>query len=256
MLARQSPTPLYRQLEDRLREEVERGTRAAHAQLPSEREWVRALGISRITVRQALSELVQQGYLYTVPGKGFFVAERGPARELDALASFTTAARSRGEVPSSKVLEARLGRATPTLARELGIAAGAEVVELKRLRLANGVPMMVQESRLPHARCPGLLRRDLARLSLFALLHDEYGIRLRRAETTLTARLGDASERKWLQLEPPGVVLVAHQISYASDGLPIERTVAVMHPERHPLSLVQHEGGPEADHLTGAKTKR
>jgi GntR family transcriptional regulator len=242
MLARGSPKPLYRQLKDRLIKELEGGTRQAHSRLPSERDWVEKLGVSRITVRQALSELVQQGYLYTVPGKGFFVGERRPARELNPFLSFTTAARNRGEVPSSKVLEARIVRATSEVAHDLQIPPAAEVVVLKRLRLSNGVPMMVQRSLLPHARCPGLLDRDLETLSLFETLREAYGITLTRAETTINARLADATEKRALSLPPPGVVLVTDQLSASEDGKPVERALSVFHPALHPLSFVQANG--------------
>jgi GntR family transcriptional regulator len=243
MLARGSPKPLYRQLKDRLLRELELGTRAPHSQLPSEREWGKKLGISRITVRQALGELVQQGYLYTVPGKGFFVGEKKNARELNALLSFTATAEARGETPSSRVLEARVLRAKPTLAHDLKIPPGAEVVLLKRVRLTNGVPVMVQESLLPHARCPRILEKNLESLSLFAALQDEYHLVVVRAETTITARIADRAERKWLDLDEPGVVLVVDQLSFTADGQPAERTISVTHPERHPFFLVQEDGG-------------
>jgi GntR family transcriptional regulator len=243
MLARRSPKPLYRQLKDRLLRELEVGERQPHSQLPSEREWVKRLGVSRITVRQALSELVQQGYLYTVPGKGFFVGEKKKAHELNAFLSFTAASESRGETPSSKILEARIVRATVAMAHDLEIAPGAEVVRLKRLRLTSEIPVMVQESLLPHVRCPGLLDRDLTTLSLFAALQDDYHLTLVRAETTISARLADKTEKKALGLEDPGVVLVVDQLSYASDGLPVERTTSITHPDRHPLFLRQEDGG-------------
>jgi GntR family transcriptional regulator len=243
MLARRSPKPLYRQLKDRLLRELEVGTRQPHSQLPSEREWVKKLGVSRITVRQALMELVQQGHLYTVPGKGFFVGERKKAHELNAFLSFTAASESRGEIPSSKILEAKIIPASTTIAHDLGIGPGAEVVRLKRLRLTSDVPVMVQESLLPHARCPGLLDRDLATLSLFATLQDDYHLNLVRAETTISARLADKTEKKALGLEDPGVVLVVDQLSFASDGLPVERTTSITHPARHPLFLRQEDGG-------------
>jgi GntR family transcriptional regulator len=243
MLIRESPKPLYRQLQERLIRDLELGKRPPHSRLPSEREWVKKLGVSRITVRQALGELVHQGYLYTVPGKGFYVGERRNARELNAFLSFTASAEARGEEPSSRVLEAKVVRAAAALAHDLKIAAGAEVVVLTRLRLSNGVPMMIQRSLLPHARCPGLLTRDLTRLSLFATLRSSYGISLVRAETTISARIGDRRERRWLDLSGPGVVMVADQLSYDSDNVPVERTESVLHPDRHPLSLVQQDGG-------------
>jgi GntR family transcriptional regulator len=243
MLARRSPKPLYRQLKDRLLRELEVGARQPHSQLPSEREWVKKLGVSRITVRQALMELVQQGHLYTVPGKGFFVGERKKAHELNAFLSFTAASESRGEIPSSKILEAKIVPASTAIAHDLGIGPGAEVVRLKRLRLTSDVPVMVQESLLPHARCPGLLDRDLTTLSLFATLQDNYHLNLVRAETTISARLADKTEKKALGLEDPGVVLVVDQLSFASDGLPVERTTSITHPARHPLFLRQEDGG-------------
>jgi GntR family transcriptional regulator len=243
MLTRRSPLPLYRQFKERLLRDIESGTRPAHAQLPSEREWVKSLGVSRITVRQALSDLVQLGYLYSVPGKGFFVAERRQARELNAFLSFTAGARARGEEPASKLLGSGLLRADASLAQALAVAAGAEVVWVKRLRLANGIPMMVQEAQLAHARCPGLLQKDLSRQSLFELLRETYGVVLTRAETTITARLASEKERRWLELPGRGVVLVADQLSFTSDGSPIERALSIIHPERHPLSLVQRDGG-------------
>jgi len=242
MLTRESPKPLYRQLKDRLMRELELGKRAPHSRLPSEREWVKKLGISRITVRQALGELVQQGYLYTVPGKGFFVGDRPQARELNAFLSFTSATEARGEAPSSRVLEAKVARASAEIAHDLQIAPGAELVVLARLRLANGVPMMIQRSLLPHARCPGLLGRDLGGASLFQVLREAYGLSLVKAETTVGARVADRSERRLLGLADPGVVLVVDQITFTSDGLPVERAESVLHPERHPLSLVQQDG--------------
>jgi GntR family transcriptional regulator len=243
MLTRESPKPLYRQLQERLIKDLELGKRLPHSRLPSEREWVKKLGISRITVRQALGELVHQGYLYTVPGKGFFVGERRNARELNAFLSFTASAQSRGEEPASRVLEAKIVRAAAAIAHDLKIQVGSEVVVLMRLRLANGVPMMIQRSMLPHARCPGLLSRDLIRLSLFDTLRSAYNISLLRAETTISARIADRRERRWLDLSGPGVVMVADQISFDSNNAPVERTESVLHPERHPLSLVQQDGG-------------
>jgi GntR family transcriptional regulator len=243
MLSRGSPTPLYRQLKDRLILEVEAGSRPAHAPLPSEREWVKTLGVSRITVRQALSDLVRLGYLYSVPGKGFFVADRGEARALDTFSGFTAAAVARGEKPTSKVLSAKVVRANAAMAEALSVTRSAEVVLLKRLRLADGRPLMVQESWLPHALCPGLLKRDLTQASLFSLLAEEHGLRLVRAETIITARAADERERGWLALPRPGVVLVATQLSHVADGRPVEHTVSVMNPARHPLRLVQDERG-------------
>ncbi len=243
LLTRESPKPLYQQLKERILKDLALGKRPPHSRLPSEREWVRKLGVSRITVRQALSDLVQQGHLYTVPGKGIFVGEHSDARELNAFLSFTASVEARGEKPANRVIEAKLMRATAAIAHDLHVASGAEVVVLTRLRLANGLPMMIQRSMLPHARCPGLLDRDLEALSLYATLRQGYGLTLARAESTITARIADRSERKLLSLGESGVVLVVDQLTLAHDGEPVERAESIVHPERHPLSLVQQDNG-------------
>jgi GntR family transcriptional regulator len=241
-LAADSAVPLYRQLMKRIADEVEGGTRAPGSKLPSEREWAESLGVSRITIRQALSALVQRGYLYSVPGKGFFVSNRRDLHELNALLSFTAASRRRGEVPSSKVLEARLTPASAGVADQLGITPGSEVVLIKRLRRANDVPVMLQESWLPHAICPGILKLKLEDASLYDVLRDRYDIALKRAQTTITARAATREQVQKLRLKEP-VVLIAEQLTFNDSERPIERSVSSLHPERHPLFLVQDEGG-------------
>jgi GntR family transcriptional regulator len=204
---------------------------------------VEQFGVSRITVRQALSELVQEGYLYTQPAKGFFVAEQPQPYELNVLLSFTSVARERGLTSSSRVLEASIIPASPALAQQLLVPLGAEVASLARLRLIDGVPVRVEHVWLPHDRCPGILKHDMSQASLYAILRDEYGLVLTHAHTTIRARLASAQEREWLELADPDAVVTVDQLTYAQDGRPIELSLMVIHPRRYPLSLTQsHEG--------------
>ncbi len=242
MLTSDSATPLYRQLMERIGSDVESGKRVADSKLPSEREWAEELGVSRITIRQALSALVQQGVLYSVPGKGFFVAPQRTLFELNALLSFTSAIRKRGEVPTSKVLKSGIVPANTVMASHLRIAPGAEVAVINRVRLANEIPVMQQEIWLPHASCKGILGVDLETVSLYEILQSRYGLHFFRAETTVTARIATADEKNRLQLDEP-VVLVADQLSFMQDDRPIERSLSAIHPARHPLSLIQDENG-------------
>lgn len=245
MLTAESGTPLYRQLMRRIEAEVDSGQRAPNSKLPSEREWAESLGVSRITIRQALSALVAQGRLYSVPGKGFFVAERPALDESNALISFSAAVRKRGQVPSSKLLKAARVLATAAEGALFGLPAGTELAYLRRLRLAGGVPVMVQEAWLPHALVPDLLETSGSLSSLYEYLAAR-GLSARRARTTITARAASAEERRRLQLVEP-VVLVVDQLSFAPSGSgeprPIERCLSVVHPGRHPLSLVQDDTG-------------
>jgi GntR family transcriptional regulator len=239
VLSRGSAVPLYQQLKQHLLREIEAGVLQPHSRLPSERELVQELGVSRITVRQALGELIQQGYLYTAPGKGVYIAERPPAFELTTVRSFSDVTRIRGRRPGSRVLEATLVAASGSLARELLISPSAEVVSLTRLRLIDDVPVMIQHSWLPHARCPGLLDQDFTDRSLYAELRERYGIRPTRGDMTISARLASAQERAWLELSGAGVVLTQEQVAYTEDTRPAEFSLSVVNPERHPFSLSQ-----------------
>lgn len=243
LISRDSAVPLYQQIKQILLRDIEAGVLEPHTRLPSERKLVEQFGVSRITVRQALSELVQEGYLYTQPAKGFFVAEQTQPYELNVLLSFTSVAQERGLQPSSRVLEASIVPASDALARQLLVPLGSEVVSLVRLRLINGVPVHIEHVWLPHDRCPGILKYDLSQGSLYAILHDEYGLSLRHADTTIRARLASAQEREWLELADPDAVVTVDQLTYAQDGRPVELSLMVIHPRRYPLSMTQAENG-------------
>ena len=242
-LSRDSAVPLYQQIKQKLLEDIQSGVLEPNTRLPSERQLVEQFGVSRITVRQALSELVQEGYLYTQPAKGFFVAEQPQPYELNVLLSFTAVARERGLTPGSRVVEASVIPASQALARQLLVPLGAEVVSLVRLRLINDVPVRVEHVWLPHERCPGILKHDLSAGSLYAVLHDEYGLVLTHAHTTIRARLASAQEREWLGLADPDAVVTVDQLTYAQDGRPAELSLMVIHPRRYPLSLNQSQEG-------------
>ncbi len=242
-LLRESSVPLYQQLKQSILADILSGVLEPDSRLPSERQMVDQFEVSRITVRQALSELVQEGYLYTKPSKGFFVAKRARPYDLNVLQSFTSVALERGLVPDSRLLEAEIIPASLALSRQLLTPLGSEVVSLVRLRLINEVPVRVEQVWLPHARCPGILQTDLEHGSLYAILNDKFGLRMINAETTISARLASAQEREWLDLADPDAVVTVDQLTYAQDNRPIELSLMVIHPRRYPLRLIQCEGG-------------
>lgn len=241
-LSRDSAMPLYQQIKQRLLQDIQTGVLEPHAHLPSERQLVEQFDVSRITVRQALTELVQGGYLYTKPSKGFFVSEQTQPYDLNVLLSFTSAARERGLSPSSRILESSIIPATSALSRQLLIGLGSEVVSLVRLRLLNNVPVRIEHVWLPHANCPGILENNLEAGSLYALLSEKFDLLLIRAETSISARLASAQERNLLELANPDAVLTVDQLTYTHRDRPIELSLMVIHPRRYPLRLVQGEG--------------
>jgi GntR family transcriptional regulator len=141
--------------------------------------------------------------------------------ETQPLLSFSAEMARLGMKPSSRVLESKIVGASTIMARALGVEVGAQLAYLRRLRLADGDPMAIQESYLPHELCPGLLSHDLEG-SLFAVLMDVYGLALATCTRTFEATLGREEEASLLGLSLPAAVLVVEQIGFLGSGRVIE----------------------------------
>lgn len=218
------PEPLYLQLHDTLLRMIEKGEYAAHERLPSERELSRRFGVSRITVRQAMADLAQEGRVYSKVGKGTYVSDPLTRKPLGSLFGFSESVQRLGRTPSSVILEAGLARASDAIASCLQVQPGAEIVRLYRLRRADGVPVVLEMTHLPHAVCPGILQRMADDVSLYAVLEQAYGVRMASAEVTIGAGLADESEARHLGLSQPTAVLRMEQTSFVGDGQPLEFT--------------------------------
>ncbi|WP_176086798.1 GntR family transcriptional regulator [Martelella sp. HB161492] len=242
-LDRSDQQPLYRQVKASILEAIRDGSLAPHAKLMSERELVNFYGVSRITVRQALMELVQEGLLQSQPGKGFYVTGKHEPFELHLLKSFTSNAIAKGMTPGSRLIEAKICPAPADITRALYLPAAADVVLLKRLRTLNGTPVVIQYDWLEPGRCPGLVTLDWStgNRSLYKELHERYGLRPMRGQTTISARCPDAEEEQLLQLEPRSAVLTLDQVAYDDENYPINVSTSIHHPQRYPLSIQQGE---------------
>lgn len=216
------PTPLYIQLKEILRSRIESGYYAPHDRLPSERELSEQHGISRMTARQALLELTQEGLVYARVGKGTFVSEPKIDQQLLELTGFSEDMHRRGLRPSSRVLEASLGPASAKVAQVLQVPYGTEVVTLSRIRLADGSPLAVETAHLPHHRCPNILDYDFTTLSLYDVLRGTYGYQLVQAQQTIEAGLAGQRELELLELAPPAPILIMERLTYTDQGFPIE----------------------------------
>ncbi|GAA3716850.1 GntR family transcriptional regulator [Nonomuraea antimicrobica] len=231
--------PLYQQIKEHIRELVDGGVWHQGTRLPSERELIARLGVSRITVRQALRDLVAEGYLASAAGKGFFVAARPGPQELHALVSHTAAMTADDVVPSSRVLDCSVMAASAAVARKLRLPVGAEVVHLARVRLGDGVPLTVQRVWLPHHLVPGLAETDFSRASLFEQLRGRFGLRLVKADTTVSARLADPEEAGELDLGDPPIGLSVDQLTFDEEGRVVELSRSLHHPWRLPIRILQ-----------------
>lgn len=215
---RREPVPIYYQLKEWLREQIESGTLKPHDRLPSERELGEIFHISRMTARQALSELESEGYVYREQGKGSFVAEPKIRQGLLKLTGFTEDMRDRGMKPGAKVLTVETIKNDEQLARKLHASPDEEFLMLQRLRLADDQPMALETTFLRCIFCPGIEQFDFANVSLYQTLQERYGLRLGRAEQTVEAGIADEYETKVLQIKSGTPILAMERITYLEDN--------------------------------------
>ena len=232
-LKRNHPLPLYVQLYETLRADIQSRRLAPHEQIPSERALCERFHVSRMTVRQALIDLARAGFIYSRVGKGTFVSEPKIDQQLRTLTGFSQEMKNRGDVPSSRVLEAKLQPASDDIAQILRIPIGSEIVLLTRVRLAAGNPLAIETVHLPHHLCPNVLRHNFAVKSLYDVLEREYGYRLTRADQTIEAALAGPREIALLQLTPPAPVLMMERLTYTDQNVLIEYAQSTYRGDRY-----------------------
>jgi GntR family transcriptional regulator len=167
--------------------------------LPSERQLSVDLGVSRLTVRAALDELVREGYLVRRRGSGTFVREPKIAQEL-AMTSFSEEMRRRGMTPGSRTLSLETTTAGAYLGRCLHVSPSERVVVAKRLRLADGESMAIETLHVPESLVPGLEPKDLDRGSFYELLAERYGVTIVGGMQTIEPTVTNEEESEALDV--------------------------------------------------------
>jgi GntR family transcriptional regulator len=161
--------------------------------IPSERQLSQDLGVSRLTVRAALDDLVREGQLVRRRGAGTFVSEPKIAQEL-TMSSFTDEIRARGMTPGSKTLDLRVVPAGARLGRILHVSPSERIVVAKRLRLADRDPLAIETLHVRESLIPDLSAKDLENGSFYALLRDRYGIAIVGGQQTIEPTVTNEEE--------------------------------------------------------------
>jgi GntR family transcriptional regulator len=205
--------------------------------LLGERQLEEQFGVSRITVRRAISDLVQDGALVRIKGKGTFVSH-GLVRSTLHLASFNEDMRAAGFEPSTRVINAATAEPPAPAAEHLGLLPGQEAYQVRRLRLANGTPVSVDESWLPPGPLPDLLSEDLTG-SLYKILSAS-GHPVEHAEQTVEAAAASEETAALLAIEPGTPVLLFRRRSFTGQedpGTPIEYSISTYRSDRYQVSM-------------------
>ncbi len=222
ILDRISSVPLYAQIHEKLRRQIETDELKAGAAVPSERELADICKVSRMTARQALNALKNEGFVYQERGIGTFVSKRKLDVHTRNLVGFTEEMRGRGLVPSTKILLSRCENAAPEIAKELGIDAEDEVFHFQRLRLADNSPLAFEDGFLPAKRFPQLDEKDLENESLYKILETDYDIVMHHAEEILEATCASKEIAAVLTIKPKSALLIVHRVVFTESNLAVE----------------------------------
>ncbi|MGD9890658.1 MAG: GntR family transcriptional regulator [Dehalococcoidia bacterium] len=210
---RTNPLPLHHQLQHQLRAAIEGGRLIAGDALPSEHVLMAQAGVSRHTLRQAIDELVREGRLVRQRGRGTFVTEPPVAQTLGRFYSFARDQAAQGRHPTSRVLRFRRLAPAAEIGAALGLSRRDRVIEVVRLRLLDGEPVIYETSLLRADRVPGLTRAELAGGSIYDLLERRGDLRVSHAEEVVRAVALDDD------------VADALAVPRGSPGFAVERTV-------------------------------
>ena len=231
---RRRPEPLWHQAEMSLRALIEAGEWGAGSQIPNEDRLGEMLGISRITLRHALRNLEEAGLLRREHGRGTFVRSATVVAGVRGLTNFTEEMKSLALTASTQLVEAHRIAATSEIADALEIAMGDTVVQLKRLRLGNTLPIGIQTSHLPEARVPGLFDDAANVQSLYRRLDEHCGIKpIKAKEAYRVGRVAEA-DAELIQLATNTPAFEVERIAYDSRG-PFEYTLSTMRADRYEI---------------------
>jgi GntR family transcriptional regulator len=222
--------PKYIQLAKILRDKIARQEYKAEQQIPTESELCDQYKVSRITVRQAINRLVQENYLDRRQGRGTYVVHQKLRRNIAKVYSFTHDMVSLGLKPSSHTLELEVQEADPELAEKMRLPENNRLMtKIRRVRLANGTPILVETSLIPEFLCPGLATKDLEKGSLYQILTEEYRVLPHHAEETYESIIMSKKDAEILECGTgrPRPAFSIQRITYLENGAPIELTRSV-----------------------------
>lgn len=230
--------PLYDQLVDLLKEKIENELKP-DSMLPSERELAERYALSRTTVRLALQELEKMGYIYRKHGLGTFVSDlSNHAMNLVGTYSFTEQMKAMGKIPETKILEFKIVEATKYFANNLQVKLGEPLIKIKRLRSADGMPMMVERSYLPRKTFMTLTREDLDVMPLYDLFSHQFHQIIKLAEEEFYASIARNKDAEMLEIKENSSVLNLVRTTYNDRNEVIEFTLSVARADQFRYKIV------------------
>jgi GntR family transcriptional regulator len=215
-------SPLYSRVETVLGSEIADGALQVGDQLPTEDSLIARFGVSRITVRRAIQNLVGRGLVEIRRGKGTFVAAPKITHELTELSGFVEDMHALGRKPTARVIGAEVVSADATVANHLRLTKGQRVVKIRRVRLADRIPLSFDETYLPLEIGKKIITNNLKVEPIFSLLERKYDIPLIEAEYQLEAVAAEAEVASALRVKQGSPIFRIERTSYTAGNRPVD----------------------------------
>ncbi len=232
------PIPLYFQLKELIVTAIKEGHYPSGSLIPTEKEFSEILQISRTTVRQAITELVQEGWLYRVKSKGTFVSTPKISQDfIMRLIPFAEQMESSGKTPRTEVLDMKTMAATDVVAAALGINVGDQVIYLYRRRFADDEPIVVVETFLPYSECSFVLDHDMEKESLYDVMSAKEETEVYCVKRQVEAVEATASDARYMDIKKGKPVQLFRSYGLNVFGKPMEYSVARYRADRNSFEV-------------------
>lgn len=234
LVDKKSPIPAYFQLKNIILKKIQSGEYAEGSLIPSERDLGETFSISRMTVRQALNQLVVEGVLNREKGRGTFVS-RSKIEQRNIM-SFSDTVKTKGLVPSTRVLHFSKEEAGEEVRTILDLKSGEKIYVLRRLRLASGTPVGIEEDFIPEKYCPELEKFDLTS-SLYMLIKEEYSYAISNVDNVIEAAKPTKEEREQLEITGSMPVLRVTGVNFTEAGVKLFHEHSVYRSDEYKCSM-------------------
>jgi Transcriptional regulators len=230
-------TAIYIRIHDEIKHQIETGVFEVGQRLPSERVMAEQFGVSRMTLRQAVTSLVEEGILTRYVGSGTFVASDRVREKMRGTTSFTEIIQNLGKTPSSKVLSYQKTKANEVECDKLQLKKGAQIIRMERIRYADELPICYEVASIPYRLIEDFAKNDIANHFYDTLANA--GKKIGRSEQIISAKIVNKEIANFLSIKQSSAILALTQVSYFanSDETPFEYVLSQYVGERFEFYL-------------------
>ena len=240
-LNRNIPIPLYFQVAESIRDKIVQNIYQLGKHIPTETQLQNEYNVSRETIRKAVSNLVGEGLIEKVRGKGTFVVEPKITHSVGSIYGCTEEILVRGMVPATKLLEIVEISPPDSMRVEMNLVKSAKVIKLKRLKYADNKPVAILTSYIPSKLVPGICQDNFIDGSLYKTFEQVYHYVLSKAEEVIEAGSAGDQEAHILEIQTNSPLLVTNRLTYLDNGSVVEKLIAFYRSDVYKYN-VQMEG--------------